>query len=142
MVADDRARVNVDAGVGVRVLGEHARDDRDPQQVQLMGGAVIEHRRHRGIAIDDFLGGLDGRVVVGDGFDVSAQELPDAGEFLHERRCRRLVRHRLELGLNTSEGVVFRGIAILGENGVLDALHQLLEVTDGPFEGKVHVYLS
>ena len=110
--------------------------------MQFMGGAVIEHRRNRRIAIDDFLGGLDGRVVVGDGFDVGAQELLDAGESLHEGRCRRLVRHGLELGLDTSEGVVFRGVAVLGENGVLDALHQLLEVPDGPFEGKVHVYLS
>ena len=60
--ADLRARVDVDAGGGMRQFGDDARQQRQPEFVQAVRQAVVDHRQHAGIAQQHFVDAARGRV--------------------------------------------------------------------------------
>ena len=79
-----RARVDVDAGVAVRDLGEHPRDERHLASLQLVGEAVDRDREEAGVGEDDLVDGVRGGVAVADRLGVDEQRLPDGGEVAKE----------------------------------------------------------
>ena len=62
-LADGGAGVDVDAGDAVRMLAHDARDQRDLQQVELVGDAVLDDRLHAGVAEDDLVAAHRRRVA-------------------------------------------------------------------------------
>ena len=64
------AGMDVDAGLGVGVLGHHPRDQRHAEQQQLVGEAIDRDRLEAGVAEDDLVMALRGRVALEGGLDV------------------------------------------------------------------------
>ena len=62
--ADLRTGVDVDTGLGVRVLGHHARDHRDLVLIQLVRDAVDEDGKHAGIREQHFLLAVSRRIAL------------------------------------------------------------------------------
>ena len=106
--ADAGAGMDVDAGLGVGMLGHHARDQRYAEQQDLMGDAVNGDRLEAGIAEDDLVVALGGRVALEGGLDVLLQDQADVGQALEQLD-----------GLLLGQGLEIHGHARLGLDAIL-----------------------
>ena len=66
--------MDVDAGALVRVLGEHAREQRDLQREEHVGEALERDREHAGVGEDDLVHAARGRVALVGGGDVGLHQ--------------------------------------------------------------------
>ena len=128
VAADAGARMDVYAGYTVGIFSKHPGDDPRPEIEKDMGGAVIQHRGYCRVAIDDFPDTLYGRVVLGEGFDVGKDQVPDFRESLHEGLGRGRLCYRSKFRFNAGKGLCLGDIAVFGEDGVLDTCHHLLKM--------------
>ena len=85
IVADGGTRVDVDAGLRMRHLGDDARDERHVQPQQGVGDAVVADGAYGRVAKDDLTVALGSRVAVVGGHHVGLQLLPDVGQLFDER---------------------------------------------------------
>ena len=76
--------VDVDAGLGMGLLGDDAGDDGHLHLVQAVGDAVVYHRVDHGVAEDHLAVGLRRRVVVEHGLHVGIQQALDLGQLVDE----------------------------------------------------------
>ena len=140
--------VYVDACGGVRHLGDDAWQEGDAEAEERVGGAIMHHGLHHGIAKDGLgvVGG--GRVVLRDGGDVGEEQALYLRKLLHERERETLgLRTRgraggaagggeAVAGLLQKEGEDSAGIDIdamaeeLGEDGAFDVVDELTESLD------------
>ena len=79
-VADRGARVDVDAGARVRVLGQHARHHLGPERQQAMRDAVDRDRVQARVAGDDLVDAAGRRILVVGGQHVLGQQRPHLGQ--------------------------------------------------------------
>ena len=88
--ADRRAGVDVDPSTLVGELGNHARDDRRTQIVQLVRDTMMQAGDRAGVADEDFVGAARGGIAQKSGLDVAVDQPADiaerAGEQPHDRR--------------------------------------------------------
>ncbi len=84
VLADGGTGVDVDAGLGVGLLGDDARYDGHLQLVQGVCQSVVGHGVDDGIAVDDLAVVGGGGVVVEHGLDVGIEESLDLGQLLDE----------------------------------------------------------
>ena len=75
-----RARVDVDAGVAVGVLGQHARHERHLAALQLVRQPVDGDGEEAGIGEDHLVDGVRGGVAVADRLGVEQQRRADVRE--------------------------------------------------------------
>ncbi len=106
--ADAGAGMDVDAGLGVGMLGHHARNQRHAEQQDLVGDAVNGDGLEAGIAEDDLVEALGGRVALEGGLDVLLQDQADVGHALEQLD-----------GLLLGQGLEIHGHARLGLDAIL-----------------------
>ena len=82
--ADRGAGVDVDAGLAVRVFGHHPGDQRHAQAIELVGQAIDGDGRQPGVAKDDLVEALGGRVAVEGGLHVLRRACAAAREALQK----------------------------------------------------------
>ena len=136
--ADGRAGMDVDARGVMGILRQHARQDLYAHLQQGMGRPVIEHGRDGGIAPDDLLLALDGRVVVREGFHVALKQALDLRDPAQERFGDDRGRQLPQMFINVMKRVFLLHIAVEGEDHVFHRDHHVLQMVNGPVQGKVH----
>ena len=107
------AGVDVDAGLRVRPLGDHAGDQRHPQPVQRVGDAVRRHRAQPRVAEDDLVQAGGGGVALIRRLHVLGEQFPQERQFVQERE-RDPLALRLEvvrLGAGLGGGVLLARLA-------------------------------
>lgn len=83
-LADGRAGVDVDAGLGVGMLGEDAWDHGHPQCKEHMGNAVGHQRPNPRIGKHDFFDAARGRVMDVGGLNIPGELVPDGGQLVQQ----------------------------------------------------------
>ena len=96
--ADRGAGMDIDAGLAVCVLGHHPGDQRNVETIKLVSHAINGDGRQAGVAKDDLVGALGGRVAVKRGLHVFGQSVAQLGQRLQEADHDRL-RLGFEIGL-------------------------------------------
>ncbi|MGC3998786.1 MAG: hypothetical protein QM767_15555 [Anaeromyxobacter sp.] len=76
-LADAGARVDVDAGERVGVLGDDARDERHLEPLQRVGDPLVGDGQHARVGEDGLVAGLEGRVALVGGLDVGGHQPAD-----------------------------------------------------------------
>ncbi len=127
--ADPRGRVDVDPGRGVRLLRDHARDERDAEPVELVGDAVVEGRHEARVAEDRLVEARGRRVAGEGGLHVRREQRAHRGEPVRERAddLARAQRRLLLVPLGARE------------HEAEGALHLGLEHAQRPVERRAHV---
>ena len=74
VVADDGTRMDVNACFGVSHLGNHPRNERNPQDIQLMGNAMVADGPESWVAKDHFAEVLGGWISVEGGLRIGSQQ--------------------------------------------------------------------
>ncbi len=77
--------VDVDSGVGMGLLGDHARHHRDPKLQQAVGYAVAYRGLEAGIADYYLMGRGCGRVAEIGGVNVSVEDVAQVGQAVYKR---------------------------------------------------------
>ena len=84
MRADLRAGMDVGARALMRVLGHHARQQRNFAAIERVGDPLQGDDEHAGVGEDDFLDAAGGRITLVGGDDVGVDGAADVGEFTEQ----------------------------------------------------------
>ena len=106
--ADGGAGMDVDAGLAVRILGHHPRNQRDLETIELVCHTIDRDSRQTGVAKDDLVRALGGRVAVERCLNVFGQGVTQFG-----KRFQEADHDRLRLGFEIF--VAVPGVAVVAE---------------------------
>ena len=121
VLADAGAGVYVDARLGVRLLGDDARQDRYLHLMQGMGYAIMGHGVDNRIAEDDLTVGLSRRVVIEHRLDIGVEQTLYLRQLVDEAKGQVLGRL---LGIALALGAELQTAGYLSLQQVIELLHR------------------